>query len=79
MKKLQLKSFKLGATEVLTREQLKNVLGGIANTMAINQISQCGAICGYVGTTAPVQICVKGCKCVIINVGSDTGLCKPNV
>lgn len=28
MKKLKLKAFELGATEVLTREQLKKVLGG---------------------------------------------------
>lgn len=36
MKKLQLKALELGATEVLTRAQLKNVLGGDGTCAVLN-------------------------------------------
>ena len=34
MKKLKLKVFELGTTEVLTRTQLRNLMGGVQNTGA---------------------------------------------
>ena len=46
MKKLKLKALELGATEVLTREQMKNLLGG--NSRADGDF--CGTGSGCSGT-----------------------------
>ena len=41
MKKLKLKALHLGANEILTRDQLKNVLGGDAANSRINRFKCC--------------------------------------
>jgi len=44
MKRLKLKAFELGATEMLTRAQLKNVLGGeVELTVAPGDSGECSA------------------------------------
>lgn len=42
MKKLKLKAVELGATELLTREELKNVLGGIGGGSGEECTNNCG-------------------------------------
>ncbi|MBS0030358.1 hypothetical protein ACTJJ0_25995 [Chitinophaga sp. 22321] len=72
MKKLTLKALQLGATEVLTREQLKNVLGGDgSNTSGTRCVVYCcdsSNNCGS-GTTLPgVDSCSSNENCQNIAV-----------
>ena len=47
MKKIKLKALSLGATEVLTREQLKNVLGGDGSSTGNRSAYICGTRLNY--------------------------------
>jgi|GEM_PF-1210949 len=77
MKKLKLKAFELGANEVLTRAQLKNVLGGsAAGTTLINPGCGINKFCGH-SPTGPIQYCPTGCTCVM-KTGYDYGTCGAN-
>jgi hypothetical protein len=58
MKKLRLKALSLGATEILTREQLKAITGG-----SCTSVQDCGAL---------LPACVNG-ECVALGGGSGSG------
>jgi len=58
MQKLQLKAIELAAGEVLTRSQLKNILGGSDNSCYTKPLDQQCAN-GHVGC-CPAGVCVYG-------------------
>lgn len=71
MKKLKLNLSNLVNAEILTREQLKKVIGGEA---AETTLPKCFTFCGY-SPTGYIS-CPSGCSCSITNVTNNTGVCK---
>lgn len=59
MKRLKLKAVELGANEVLTREQLKGITGGILGTCSCTCPD--GVTFSYVGTPACNQSSTSEC------------------
>jgi hypothetical protein len=71
MKKLKLKALELGAKEVLSREQLKNVLGGFDDGSGSGKKgsgSGSGKRCGTCSIDKDNKIYIYPCK-------ADTGVC----
>ena len=62
MKKLKLKALELGATEVLTRDQLKNVLGGYGST-GCGANGTCSGTCIEPGMTCGYEPSDGTCMC----------------
>jgi len=67
MKKLKLKALELGASELLTRSQLKNVLGGDGSG---------GTFCGNVGTAGNCPRGTTAQKCNLVGGNSYEAYCK---
>lgn len=65
MKKLQLKVLNLGTTEILTRTQLKKVLGGVSRP------PDCTNDCQIGSTT---YACKSGYKCTSTTCPGDTSV-----
>jgi hypothetical protein len=80
MKKLKLKALELGANEVLTRAQLKNVLGGDTGGSSTQTKSPCSGACNGVistpnGTKSVSDTCTApgcGCNLGLATVSKDT-------
>lgn len=70
MKKLKLKALELGATELLTREQLKNVIGGSGSGSGAGGSGM--SVCG-VGPACRMISCTVKCP----NGGTAQGECGP--
>ncbi len=64
MKKLKLKVQELGATELLTREQMKKVLGGTAQGSGCSITNgACGGICIEPDMSCGYEPGFGGCMC----------------
>ena len=75
MKKLKLKALELGANEVLTRAQLKNVLGGSGGiTTTTGQFEDCKDECVAIG-----EKCVNGVVCAAVDCPSSNPTKKYNI
>lgn len=69
MKKLQLKALELGATELLSREQLRNVVGGWGSGSGAKK--HCNEVCtsndpddnGFNYSNATNQVCADSTDC----------------
>lgn len=71
MKKLKLKALELGAREVLTREQLKNVLGGFDDGSGSGSGTSCSTKCVVDGNkiySCIYSAAVSACICPVIGV-----------
>lgn len=67
MKKLRLKALELGATEILSREQLKNILGGGGTSCSTNGDCNNGESCCYGSCMTQSQCTQQG------SIGSGSG------
>jgi len=62
MKKLKLKALDLGANQVLTREQMKNVLGGACMLGIDNPVFHCGETNGVTDCDVSCYVtCTDSC------------------
>jgi hypothetical protein len=70
MKKLSLKALELGATEILSRAQMKNVLGGI------NAPAGCGTGISCDGKMEFESCGTKECGCITVPDGGNMYYCR---